>query len=418
LVERRRPGERSLLHELNSLAKTRGYDVVGQLEQVRPQASKFQIGSGKVEELAKLLKERGAQKVIFENELKTVQAYNLAKATGVEVISKFQLILEVFTDHALSNEAKLQVKLAKLRYELTKAREKVRLAKRGEQPGFHGLGKYEVNVYHEAIKRQVSHIEDELRRVRRDKTIRRSSRAELGFPTVSLSGYTAAGKSTLFNALTGKKAKVTEKLFTTLSTKISPVDFNGKKSLLIDTVGFIDSLPVTLIEAFRSTLEETVFSSLVILVVDCSEDLFEVRRKMKCCLDTLREIGVVTTPIITVLNKTDLIDQTKINEVMNKIKDLAPNPTHISALQRANLERLKETVFRSLKDFVKASFELPTNSDSLSLISKIRNFSTVLNQNYSKKSILIEVEAVDHLMDKIRSRVERLDGRMTSVKRI
>ncbi len=418
LVERRLPGERSLLHELKSLAETVGYEVVGSLEQVRIPSSKYQIGSGKVEELAKIVKETGAEKVIFENDLKPVQAYNLAKKTGVEVVSKFQLILEVFSSHASTREAKLQIELAKLRYELARAKEKVRLAKLGEQPGFHGLGKYEVNVYHEALKRRMVRIEKELQKIRAEKRIKRSLRVNMGFPTVSLSGYTAAGKSTLFNTLTGENVRVTGELFTTLSTKLSMVNFNGKKALLVDTVGFIDGLPVTLVEAFRSTLEETVFSDLIILVVDCSENLVEVKRKLKCCLDTLREIGVTSTPIIVALNKIDLVDDSKITETVNSLREDVSNIIPISALKKINIEKLMEIVSTNLKNFVKASFELPLNSKSLSLISKIRKFSTVLNQDFEKNHVFIEVSSVDHLMDKIRSRIENLGGRMIEVVKV
>ncbi|MHC1564169.1 MAG: GTPase HflX, partial [Candidatus Hecatellaceae archaeon] len=355
LVERRLHGEKSLLHELESLAQTIGYTVAGRIEQIRKADPKFQIGAGKAKELARLVKEVGAEKVIFENDLKPVQAYNLAKETGVEVLDKFQLILEVFSQHASTKEAKLQIELAKLRYELARAKEKVRLAKLGEQPGFHGLGKYEADVYYEAIRRRVSKIQEELEKVRRSRRLKRLRRRSIGIPTVSLSGYTATGKSTLFSALSGVEAKVTGSLFTTLSTKIALADFSGRRSLLVDTVGFIDGLPLTLIEAFKSTLEETIFSDLVILVVDCSEKLSEVRRKLSYSLSTLHEIGIVSTPIITALNKADLIGEDRAEEVAEKVSDIAPNPVPISALYRINLETLRRTVADNLKDYVKAS---------------------------------------------------------------
>jgi len=412
LVERRLHGEKSLLHELESLAQTIGYTVAGRIEQIRKADPKFQIGAGKAKELARLVKEVGAEKVIFENDLKPVQAYNLAKETGVEVLDKFQLILEVFSQHASTKEAKLQIELAKLRYELARAKEKVRLAKLGEQPGFHGLGKYEADVYYEAIRRRVSKIQEELEKVRRSRRLKRLRRRSIGIPTVSLSGYTAAGKSTLFSALSGVEAKVTGSLFTTLSTKIALADFSGRRSLLVDTVGFIDGLPLTLIEAFKSTLEETVFSDLVILVVDCSEKLSEVRRKLSYSLSTLHEIGIVSTPIITALNKADLIGEDRAEEVAEKVSDIAPNPVPISALYRINLETLRRTVADNLKDYVKASFELPLTSEALSLISSIRRFSTVRSQTFHEKAVLLEVESTDYFMDKLKGRVEKLGGRM------
>ncbi len=418
LVERRLPGEKSLLHELESLAETVGYQVVGKLEQVRLPDPRYQIGSGKAVELAKMVRELGAEKVIFENDLKPVQAYNLAKETGVEIIDKFQLILEVFSQHASTKEAKLQIELARLRYELARAREKVRLAKKGEQPGFHGLGKYDVDVYYEAIRRRVAKIEDELRKVRESRKLKRFRRATLGVPTVSLSGYTAAGKSTLFSALSGVKAKVTGSLFTTLSTKIALTDFAGRKSLLVDTVGFIDGLPLTLIEAFKSTLEETIFSDLIILVVDCSEPLEEVERKLTCSLSTLREIGVVSTPIITALNKIDLLKGEEVEAVLKAVEGLAPNPIPISALHAQNLEALKEAVAANLRDYIRASFELPLTGEALSLLSSIRRFSTVRSQRFLEKTVQFEVESTDTFMDKLRGKVEKLGGRMLEAVKI
>ncbi len=415
LVERRLPGEKSLLHELKILAETVGYEVVGYLSQVRYPSSKYQIGSGKVEDLAKIVKETGAERVIFENELKPVQAYNLAKKTGVEVIDKFQLILEVFSNHASTREAKLQIELAKLKYELTRAKEKVRLAKLGEQPGFHGLGKYEADVYYEAIRRRISNIEKELQKIRVERRIKRALRADLGFPTVSLCGYTAAGKSTLFNTLTGENVKISNSVFTTLSTKISAVDFDGKKALLIDTVGFIDGLPLTLIEAFKSTLEETIYSNLIIVVVDCSEDVEEVKRKTKCCLDVLKEIGVIGTPIVTALNKIDLANSIRVKEAAKSISSIASNIVPISALRKINIESLKEAVAKNLRNFVQLSLQLPLNSESLSLLSKIRRFSTVVNQDFHENIILVDVKSTEHFADKILGKVEDLGGRVIEV---
>ncbi|MCX8175824.1 MAG: GTPase HflX [Candidatus Bathyarchaeota archaeon] len=415
LVERRLPDEKSLLHELKILAETAGYEVVGWLSQVRYPSSKYQIGSGKVEELVKIVRETAAEKVIFENELKPIQAYNLAKKTGVEVIDKFQLILEVFNKHASTKEAKLQIELAKLKYELTRAKEKVRLAKLGEQPGFHGLGKYEADVYYEAIRRRVSSIENELQKIRVERKIKRTLRADLGFPLVSLCGYTAAGKSTLFNTLTGEKVKVSNSVFTTLSTKISATDFDGKKALLIDTVGFIDGLPLTLIEAFKSTLEETICSNLIILVVDCSEDVEEVKRKITCCLNVLREIGAIGIPIVTALNKIDVVSEARVREVMEGIAGMASNIVPISALKKINIESLEEVVANNLKNFIQLSLQLPLNSETLSLLSKIRKFSTVVNQDFHENLIFVDVKSTEYFADKILGRVESLGGRVLEV---
>ncbi|HDM26903.1 MAG TPA: HflX family GTPase, partial [Candidatus Bathyarchaeota archaeon] len=219
IVERRSPNERSHLEELRSLAEAAGYKVVGLLEQVREPDPKYQIGPGKAKELAELVSKLRANVVIFDNELKPVQAYNLAKLTGVEVIDRFQLILQIFALRASTKEAKLQIQLARLQYELARAKEKVRLAKMGEQPGFLGLGRYEVDDYYELIRRQIAYIKKKLRKVSSYRKLHRRRRRALGYPLVSLSGYTNAGKSTIFYALTQEFVPISPSLFTTLTTK-------------------------------------------------------------------------------------------------------------------------------------------------------------------------------------------------------
>ncbi|MCK4439995.1 GTPase HflX, partial [Candidatus Bathyarchaeota archaeon] len=312
IVQRRRSFEQSTLIELRSLVESAGYTLVGKMEQVREPDSRYQIGAGKVKELAQLVKETEAKKVIFDNPLKSVQSYNLAKATGVEVIDRFQLILEIFARRATTKEAKLQIGLARLRYELAHAKEKVRLARKEEQPGFMGLGAYEVDVYHEAVKRQVQSIRGKLRKIRKKRLLHRRRRVELGFQSISLAGYTNAGKSSLFNALTEEEVPVDETLFTTLSTTTRLVEFSRKQFLLTDTVGFIDRLPLRLIDAFHSTLEETVYSDLILLVVDISESTSLFEKKLSVCLKTISQIGASGIPTITVLNKIDLLPETEL----------------------------------------------------------------------------------------------------------
>jgi GTP-binding protein HflX len=193
-VQRRLNQEASSLEELKRLAEAARYTVIAKLEQTREPDARYQIGAGKVEELAALVKETGAEKILFDNPLKPVQSYNLAKATGVETIDRFHLILEIFTRRATTTEAKLQIQLATMRYELAHAKEKVRLARMKEQPGFMGLGAYEADVYQEAVKRQVHTIQKKLAKIREKRFLHRERRAELGFSAVSLAGYTSAGR--------------------------------------------------------------------------------------------------------------------------------------------------------------------------------------------------------------------------------
>jgi GTP-binding protein HflX len=362
------------------------------------------------------VKETGAQKIIFDNPLRPVQAYNIAKETGVEAIDRFQLILEIFARRATTTEAKLQIQLAKLKYELTRAKEKVRLAKLGEQPGFMGLGAYEVDVYYETVKRQIQTIIEKLKKIRRKRVLHRERRTELGFPSISLAGYTNAGKSSLFTALTEEEVPIDNALFTTLSTTTRLVKFSRKKFLLTDTVGFIDRLPLTLIEAFRSTLEETIYSDLILLVVDISEPLTTVEKKLSVCLETIERIGASGIPIITALNKIDLLSEEEIQQKFEKLKEKAPKPVPISALYGLNIDQLKEEITRTLRNYVKASFTLPLSNEAMPFLSWLFSRADVQEIKYGGNIAYVTFEAVPWFAEKVESRVEELGGKVESFK--
>jgi GTP-binding protein HflX len=368
-----------------------------------------------VEELAELVKETGAQKIVFDNPLKSVQAYNLAKATGVEAIDRFQLILEIFTRRATTTEAQLQIQLAKQQYELAHAKERVRLAKKEEQPGFMGLGAYEVDVYHEAVKRQVHTIRRKLKKIREKRFLQRERRADLGFSSISLAGYTNAGKSSIFNSLTKEEAPVDETLFTTLSTTTRLVEFSKKKILLTDTVGFIDRLPLTLIEAFHSTLEETIYSDLILLVVDVSEPIAIVEKKLAVCLETIERIGASGIPIITALNKIDLLSETEIQQKLEKLKERAPNPMLVSALYRTNLDILKQEALKILKNYVRASFTIPLTNKTMSFISWLFKRADIQTIKYTDNSAYVVFEAIPWFAEKVKSNVEEFNGKFEKV---
>jgi len=395
---------------LKSLAEAAGYEVVGSLEQVTHPHARYHIGKGKAKELAKMASDLGAEKIIFGDELKVTQTYNLAKLTGLEVIDRFQLILEIFHRRASTKEAKLQIELARWRYELAHAREKVRLAKIGEQPGFLGLGKYEVDVYHEAVRRQVFSIQEKLRQVRRTRELHRRRRKKLGFPSISLAGYTNSGKSTLFQALTGESVLIDSSVFTTLSTTTRMFDLFGEPVLLSDTVGFIDRLPITLVEAFHSTLEETIFADLILLVVDASEPLDEILRKLKCCLDTLREIGASGMPILIALNKIDLLSKEELELKIRSLRERSSNLIPISALHKMNLNALKIRIAQYLIRHVKSSATIPVNRDSLSFLSWIYDNANVVKVAYVDSHLKVSLLAKPVIAEKIRRNVENLGG--------
>jgi GTP-binding protein HflX len=417
-VQRRLNREKSSLEELKKLAEAAGYTVVATLEQFRAADARYQIGAGKVEELAALVKETGAEKILFDNPLKSVQSYNLAKATGIEAVDRFKLILEIFTKRATTTEAKLQIQLATLQYELAHAKARVRLAKMKEQPGFMGLGAYEADVYYDAVKRQVQTIRGKLRKIREKRLLHRERRVELGFFAISLAGYTSAGKSSLFNALTEETARVGKALFTTLSTTTRLVEISKRKFLLTDTVGFIDRLPLTLIEAFHSTLEETIYSDLILLVLDISEPIEKIEKKNSICLETIDRIGASGIPIITVLNKIDLLNETKTKQKLEAVKAKTKNPILISALRQTNLELLKQEILKKLEDYVQASFSVPLTNETMPFMSWVHERADVQKVKFMSNSVQVTFEANPLFTEKVRKRVEELDGKFGTIHKI
>ena len=403
--------EESSLDELKRLAEAAGYTVVGTLEQTRPPDARYQIGAGKVEELAQMVQETGAGKIIFDNNLKTRQTYNLAKATKVEVIDRFQLILEIFTNKATTTEAQLQIQLATVRNELKHAREKVRLSKGSEQPGFMGLGAYEADVYRDAIKRQVQTILKKLTKIREKRILQRERRTELGFLTISLAGYTKAGKSSLFNALTEESVEVDKALFTTLSTTTRIIEFSNRKFLLTDTVGFIDRLPLSLIEAFLSTLEETIFSDLIILMLDLSEPIEKIEKKYNVCLETIDRLGASGIPTITALNKIDLISDAEREQKLEFLREKTRNPIAISAKCQINLDVLRNKILKILENYVEAQFSVPLTGKSMPFISWVHQKTEVKKEKYTNDSIEVVFGAPLELSEQVKRKVEDLNGK-------
>lgn len=370
-----------------------------------------------MEELANLVKQTEAQKVIFDNRLRPIQSYNLAKATKVEIIDRFQLILEIFTQRATTTETLQQIRLARLRYELAQAKERVRLAKKGEQPGFMGLGAYEVDVYYESVKKEIHAIRRKLKRIRGKRVLHRERRQELEFSSISLAGYTKAGKSSLFNALTEEQVPVDTALFTTLSTTTRLIEISKKKFLLTDTVGFIDRLPLMLIEAFQSTLEETIYSDLILLMVDFSEPLSVAEKKLTICLETIERIGASGVPLITVLNKIDLLSERELSQRYEMLKGKMLNPVPVSALHKTNIDALKQEILKILRNYVQASFTIPLTNETMPFISWLYRNADVKTVKYAENSAQVVLEASPSLAEKIKSRVERFNGRLDNVSR-
>ncbi len=305
--------------EAMALTEAAGYEVAGTLTQRYLSRSKYGVGEGKAEEAAGLVREMKIDTVVFDSTLNASQAYNLAKLCKVEVKDREKLILEIFAKRATTAEAKLQVELAELSYELPRAREKVKKAKLGEQPGFFGLGKYQVDVYLRMMRRRMATLKQKVSEVSERREIFRYRRQRTGQRTVAITGYTGAGKTTLFNRITGETKEVDAGVFTTLSPTTRGVDIGRSRVLVSDTVGFIDRLPTYMVEAFKSTLEEVSFADVAVLLVDASTPIERLEVNYRSCVSTLAELDVPDSRVLLVVNKTDAVTAEELEEVLRRL---------------------------------------------------------------------------------------------------
>jgi len=340
-----------VVRESIALCESAGYDIRKIIRQKILNKSKFGVGEGKVEELKELVAAIRPDVIIYDEILKPSQNYNLASTLKITILDREILILEIFERRARSSESTLQVKLAQLRYEMSRAKEKVRLAKMGEQPGFMGIGKFEVDVYQNDIKNRMNNVKSKLLKASKQRALHREARKRVGFKTVSLAGYTSAGKTTLFNTLTGEEKEESPKLFTTLSTTTRKITLQDVEVLISDTVGFISKLPAYMIEAFKSTLEELNYADTVIVVIDISDPILELRKKFRSCITTLDGIGVNQDKIIFALNKSDLANE---EEILDKVDQLGLKENKkwlaVSAVTSQNIPALKNLVYHALQN--------------------------------------------------------------------
>jgi GTP-binding protein HflX len=345
------------LDELASLARTAGAEVAGKMiQRLRHPDVATYLGKGKVQELSDLEKYLGFNLVIFDDELSPSQQRNLEKVLNARVIDRTALILDIFAQHARTREGRLQVELAQLEYRLPRltgsGTELSRLGggSRGAASGVGGAigvrgpGETKLEIDRRRIRGRIAELREEIEAVREARQIHRRQRAEQAIPVVAVVGYTTAGKSTLFNALTEASVVAENKLFATLDPTTRHILLPGnQEALLTDTVGFIQKLPTHLVAAFRATLEEVTDADILLEVVDVShENAIEQSETVREILD---ELHASEKPRLTALNKIDLLD-----DVRELDTTLYPNAVPVSALKGIGLENLREKIARVLAE--------------------------------------------------------------------
>lgn len=327
------------------------------------------IGEGKVQEIADICAQGGVDTVIFSSDLKGSQQRNLEEIIKVKVIDRTQLILDIFARRANSMEGKMQVELAQLEYQLPRLTGKgVEMSRLGGGIGTVGPGETKLEVDKRRISDRITRLQKDLKAVSQDRKLKRKKRSDQKIPTISLIGYTNAGKSTLLNTLTGSERLTCDGLFTTLDPLSRQYVLpNHQKIVFSDTVGFMHELPHHLIESFKATLEEVTDADLLLHVLDVSNPKF--RNLHDAVLDILADLGCINKPMITVLNKVDKLKDAKLAE------DLArgfQNAVSVSALKKENISGLIQKVTDMLvPTAVDINAEIPlSRMDLVNLIHK------------------------------------------------
>ena len=387
------------LEELERLAETAGAMVVHKYsQQVRSVTPATLIGRGKVDEICAGLQEHHANLVIVDEDLTPAQQRNLENAFKVRVVDRSQLILDIFAKRARSNEGKLQVELAQLEYLMPRlTRQWTHLSRLGGGIGTRGPGETQLEVDRRRIRERIGHLKRRLTTVERTRSLQRRERDEVPFATVALVGYTNAGKSTLMNLLTRAGVFVEDKLFATLDPTTRALRLpNGDKVMIVDTVGFINKIPHSLIEAFKSTLEEVSRADLLLHLVDLANPLYE--EQIQIIEKVLGEIGAGEIPTILVPNKVDLAGPVPLARLkINGVAQVCP----ISALTGAGVDELLAGVGRILdqsKERIEANFTPAQNW----LVALLRERGRVVEELHDGESIKVTALVTPKLAGQIR----------------
>ncbi len=386
------------LSEISLLAKTAEVEVLGRITQNLSKVNPaFYIGKGKANQVVEQAKILDANLIIFDEELSPAQIKNYHKlAKDIKVIDRSALILDIFKKHAKTREAKTQVELAFCQYLLPRlTRQWTHLERQMGGVGTRaGMGETQIEIDRRLVRDKISKLKVELKKIEKErKTQSRNRKEEF---SVALVGYTNAGKSTLFNSLTGNEVYVKDQLFATLDTTIRKFRINKNHKVLIsDTVGFIRKLPHNLVASFRSTLKEVLDSNLILIVLDSSSPIIDDHlNTIKMVLD---DLGAKEIPQTIIFNKIDLVKE---ESELIWLKNNYPGSIFVSALRHLKLDDIKDHIIEKLEnDFVIFDLNIPYSEGKK--ISQLKNQAEILHEVYGDEEISLKVKGKKEILDKI-----------------
>jgi len=375
--------------ELRELARSAGAVIAGEMQQRRPRPdSATLIGSGKVAELKGAVASVAPDLVVFDRELTPSQQRNLEHELNVRIIDRTQLILDIFARHARTREGQLQVELAQLEYMLPRlAGRGVQMSQLGGGIGTRGPGETQLETDRRKIYRRIRHVKEQLENVRRIRRQQRQRRESVPVPVVALVGYTNAGKSTLFNALTRAGVLESPRMFATLDPTLRHIALPSKRGVLLsDTVGFIRHLPHTLVSAFRATLEEVQRATLLLHVADVtSPSASEQQAQVE---EVLRELEVQNKPRLYVMNKLDLLPELKRESLID-----SPTAVHVSAAKGIGLDALRQRIDELIEQDPVRQVHLQVPQSEGKALATLDAKAVILSRAYRDGFVDLEVQA-------------------------
>ena len=376
------------LEELRQLAETAGAEVTAKFLQKRPKPDPgYFIGRGKVRDLALYAQQEDIDLCVFDEELSPAQQRNLEQALGIKVLDRTALILDIFAQRAQTNEGKLQVELAQLQYTLPRIiGQGLTLSRLGGGIGTRGPGETKLETDRRMIRDRIAYIKDCIDKVQNVRKLHRSYRNKNQVPSVSLIGYTNAGKSTLLNVLTNSDVYEKDQLFATLDPTTRQLNLPDKRqAILTDTVGFIQRLPHQLIAAFKSTLEETLDADLLVHVIDVSHPLY--KEQSEAVYRVLQEVGAQDKPVLSVFNKIDKLPSD--SGLLEQLRAI-PESVCVSAKKQIGLETLLSVITEKLKlKSIEVTLLIPYIDSGAA--AKLFEEGTVLSQDYEAEGIKMTV---------------------------